>query len=93
MTYVIGGLLFLAGFVALCLYPVNRVGVPLLVIGAVVIVLRVAGAIAADLPVPPKGISIKQMRAAIADQERRKRATPKQFEDMLSSPIGKGRLE
>lgn len=33
------------------------------------------------------------VRAAIADQERRRRASQKKFERMLSSPIGEGRLE
>lgn len=48
---------------------------------------------AANLPVPPKGVTVEQMREAIADQERRKKLPQKKFEDLLSAPIGKGRLE
>ena len=47
----------------------------------------------ANLPVPPKGVTAEQMRKAIADQERRKKMPQKQFQDLLSAPIGKGRLE
>lgn len=60
---------------------------------AIALMATTAPAIAADLPVPPQGVSVKQARAAIANQERHKRMTRKQFEDMLLSPIGRGRLE
>lgn len=93
MTYVLGLVILLLGGIAFCLTPANRVAVPLLVGGMIVIVLRMTGAIAADLPVPPPGVTVKQMRAAIADHDRRKRASPKRFRDMLSSPIGEGRME
>lgn len=93
MTIGIGLLLIVVGAIAATLYPVNRVGVPLVIGGAIIIVLRTFGAVAADMPVPPHGVTQSQMRAAIVDQERRRRVSRKKFEDMLSSPIGRGRLE
>lgn len=93
MTIVIGICLVVGGLICAGLYPVNRFGIPLVVGGAIIIVLRAFGAVAADMPVPPPGVTQSQMRAAIADQERRRRASRKKFEDLLSSPIGKGRLE
>lgn len=60
---------------------------------AIVLMAIVAPAGAADLPIPPKGVTVQQMRGAIANQERHKRMTRKQFENMLLSPIGRGRLE
>lgn len=93
MTFLFGALLFLAGAVAAILHPVNRLGPPLLIAGAIVIVLRAFGAVAADLPVPPPGVTSSEMRAAIANQERRQRARRAQFERLLLSPVGKGRME
>lgn len=93
MTVAIGMGLMIIGGIAAALYPVNRLGVPLVIGGAIVVVLWAFGAVAADMPVPPPGVTQSQMRAAIADQDRRRRASRKKFEDLLSSPIGKGRLE
>jgi hypothetical protein len=55
----------------------------------------IAGAAAgADAPIPPPGITTADMRAAIKALDARKKMTPKRFEqDLLSAPIGKGRLE
>jgi hypothetical protein len=93
MTIAIGIGLIVVGGILASLYPVNNLGVMLVIAGAIVVVLRSFGALAADLPVPPPGVTQSQMRAAIADQERRRRAPRKKFEDLLSSPIGKGRME
>lgn len=66
--------------------------VVLVVVGMTVLAL-VASAVAADLPVPPKGVSVEQMRAAIRAHDAKKKMTSKQFERNLQSPIGEGRLE
>jgi hypothetical protein len=59
-----------------------------------ILLLLAAPAIAADIPVPPKGVTAAQMREAIKDLEARKKMPQKKFEqDLLSAPIGKGRLE
>jgi hypothetical protein len=59
---------------------------------AVILTIAVTPAAAADLPILIKRVQAEQ-RAAIANQERHKRMTRKQFENMLLSPIGRGRLE
>ena len=93
-TYYFAVGLMLLGMIFTLFYPVPKAVPAMLLIAALIVLfLRVTGALATELPVPPPGVTIQQMRAAIADQERRKKATPKRFEDMLSSPIGKGRLE
>lgn len=49
---------------------------------------------AADMQVPPKGVTAAQMREAIKDQAARRKMPQKKFEqDLLSAPIGHGRLE
>ncbi len=45
MTFLIGAALIVAGLVAISLYPANRAGGPLMIAGAVVLVLRFTGAI------------------------------------------------
>ena len=93
MTYAIGALLLIVGAIALALYPINQLGTPLVIAGALLIVLRAFGAVAADLPIPPPGVTHSQMRGAIADLERRKRMSRRKFERTLSSPIGWGHME
>lgn len=60
---------------------------------AIVLMAAVAPAGAADLPLLSSKRLQLQERQAVRNLERHKRMTRKQFENMLMSPIGRGRLE
>lgn len=78
-----------------CFYVVYWiVGVTLLIFAAQGLEAWWKSARAADLSVPPPGVTAAQMRAANQEQAAKRKMSHKQFErDLLSAPIGKGRLE
>ncbi len=96
MTYFIALLLLIVSGILYIPIPSSRVAPMLLIGGLIVLVLRVTGAIAAELPVPlpkprtPATFSERFPTSLIAKQ---KQAKQKKFERFLLSPIGKGRLE
>lgn len=95
MTYFIAALLILIGVASLGLYPPNRVAVPLLIAGVIVLVLRATSAIAADIPVPisrPLSMS-KAEKHALRDLIAKGKMAQRPFERSLLSSAGKGRLE
>lgn len=85
---ILGFALFAFGALMVTSNTSSRFGPMILVAGAILLLLRVTGAIAADLPVKPKA----EVTHAPKMDARAKRAQ-KKFEDMLLSPIGEGRLE
>lgn len=85
---ILGFALFAFGALMVVSNTSSRFGPVLLVVGAIMVVVKITGAIAADLPVKPK--------AEVAHPPKmnaRAKRVQKKFEDMLLSPIGEGRLE
>ncbi len=93
MTYFIALVLLIASGILYIPIPSSRVAPMLLIGGIIVLVLRVTGAIAAEIPVPKPRAATFSERFPNSLIEKQKQAKQKKFERFLLSPIGKGRLE